>query len=158
MQIVIAALLSTLFFSNTAVAANEFYYSDLTDPPRQLIINDRGISFGGVLSPAESCSAKSDYACFSGAGFKFAVPKTVDSKSSWEFDGIAYELKRRERFPMLGQAVEVLFIEQIQGKQVFKFLFSEERGLIGFSTAGEVHRFFLLEGRCGFGAKPSCRN
>lgn len=76
----------------------------------------------------------------------------------WTFDSTAYEVKRRGEFLLLGQAMNILFIEQMNpGGASSVFLFSEERGLVGFFPDTKVPNIYLLENRCGFGAKATCR-
>ena len=149
-------LAGTLLFLSANPALAQYYYADLLNPPRQFIIYEDRIAAGGKPMPAKFCPTTSDYICFSSGGVKFAVPKTIADKRSWVFEGAAYKLKRREKFGVLGEAVDTIFIEQTFKNDVTNFLFSEERGLLGFSLVGNVPRFFLLENRCGFGAIASC--
>ncbi len=151
----VGALLTT---SSRAIASEDIYYTDFANPPQQfVIIENKGVVFGDILSPTEFCPAKSGYVCFSGGGLKFAAPKQIGQKSGWTFDGESYTVKQQVHFPILGIPVKAMFIEQNIKDGVLTYIFSEERGLLGFRLDGKSHRFFLLENKCGFGASPNCR-
>ena len=147
-----------VYIASQHVMAEDLFYSDLINPPQQLIIQDDGIVFGGMKEPIRFCSEESEYICIRSDAINFSVPKNIERKTSWEFDKAVYSIKRKERFSMLGRGVEVLFIEQIdQENKKIEFLFSEELGLIGFSPNGKINRFFLLENGCGFGGQGCIR-
>jgi len=134
----------------------QYYYADLVAPPRQVIVKQDGISAGGRTTPVRFCADDNDYICFSSDALKFAVPRNVGDRKSWTFEDAAHTIKRREKFAILGEAVNAMFIEQRVRNEVTNFVYSEERGLLGFAVTGKVNGFFVSENRCGFGAKGSC--
>jgi hypothetical protein len=144
------ALIGIFLISSNAIALDDIYYTDFTNPPRQFIIGD-------LLVPAKFCPKTSEYVCFDGGGLKFVAPKQIGQRNSWTFEGETYTVKQRVHLPILGVPVKAVFIEQAIENGAMTYIFSEERGLLGFRFDGKERRFFLLENNCGFGANPNCR-
>ena len=156
-KVTLAVVAAMLLLRAPTVLAQHYYLDLLSTLSRQLIIQKDGISAGGTLTPVKFCPANSDYKCFNGGGLKFAVPKNPSSRDSWTYDGAAYKVTRRERLQLLGEKVEIIFIEHASEGETFRFVFSNERGLVGIGLTGKAQRFFLLENRCGFASSSTCR-
>jgi hypothetical protein len=139
--------------------AFDFFYADLADSRRQLIMREDSISIRDTVAPAQYCAASSDYFCFSGGGLRFAVPKKLTANTkTWKQDGTAYRIQDRTKFSIIGVPVDVVFIERSSKGEKYVFVFSEARGIIALSIVGKTSRTFVLENPCGFGASADCRN
>ncbi len=146
--------LMIFWMSASCALGAPIYYADLMDPPRQLIFDRDKISALGISSPLKICEPEEEFICFDGGGLRFAVPKMVRQKKSWIFAGQRYSIHKIERFSMVGSEVEVIFIKKPNDSVTY--LYSEDRGVIGFGVIGKRPRFFLLENKCGFGAPLRC--
>lgn len=154
MQVKTFIFLIALWMSAACAFGMPIYYADLMNPPRQMIFDGDKISAFGVNSSLKVCPPEDDFLCFDGGGLKFAVPKMVLKKKNWMFSGQMYYVQKSERFSIFGLEVDVMFIKK--SNDPITYLYSEDRGVVGFGVKGRHPRFFLLENACGFGAPSTC--
>jgi len=141
----------------SSVANGEIiYYTDLFNPPTQIIFENNHVTAFDLLSPLKRCAVKSKFICFNANGLKFAIPKNPAEQQRWSYDGVTYTRKKMQKMGVLGQEVTVYFIQQ-QGKNgTLEFIYSMERGLLAFGGVFEKPKFFFLENDCGFGSPSDC--
>jgi hypothetical protein len=147
--------LFTVYCPNTFA---QYFYVDLSDSSRQIVLNGNGIAIGDILMRVKYCDKSSDYICFSSKAFKFAVLRNLGDKKYWTYDGATYKASRKEKLSLLGEIMEVIYIRSTTQNGAITFLYSQERGVFSFAFSGKNAHVYMLEGACGFAAKESCKN
>jgi hypothetical protein len=137
-------------------------YVDQIDQLNDIVIQ-RGpnqSSMGHVGFDAGFCDAKEPFFCFHVGTIKFAVPKdskAFTNKKSWAFDGHEYVISGTKSMNILGQQIQVFYVDSATQSIKLRFYYSAERGLIAIRGLGtEFNRLLILEERCGFAAPASC--
>jgi hypothetical protein len=119
-----------------------------------------------AVDNAMFCPNDSQFVCFYSNYYAIAIPKSIgDDQSSWEHQGVVYEVVRRGvTVSVFGETVSDLLLIRVPssatpgmrstGEQGY-FLYSRERGVVGMgfwkdSDTGE--RIYWLKGKKGFGA------
>jgi hypothetical protein len=142
--------------SLTANAEKEWRYADLsTRNAEQITISESGIGRHRRVA-AKICDPTSQFICFDAPGFRFAVPKSGPVPSEWEYGSTRFKVVGREDMAILGRPVELMWIEQMSGKDRLRFLYSRLHGLVGFQNRAKGMPLFVLENPCGFGASEKC--
>ncbi|MEF9387554.1 hypothetical protein V4890_18280 [Ralstonia solanacearum species complex bacterium KE056] len=134
-----------------------FAYRDYLNNLKLVINMEEGtLSDGHLLWPLQNCD--DNYYCIKSAVFEFSVPKKMDESPSWRLGDATYTLSGKRNVKWLGEQTTALLIKRQQGDQKIWFLYSKEKGLIGFgayeATGGMT--YFWLEGKCGFGGEQRC--
>ena len=157
-----------------SISAAEYIYNDFDfeELPQRLIIDEvEGTGsigafdkhFGGYV-----CKIDEDFLCFVSWSWQFAIPKDYKPSkiSSWSYDEREYKLEKSgHKIIVFGEelVVDVIsskynFLDEAKG--TYFFYYSQDRGIIGFGNRAQgsnSSRYFLLQGRCGFGAKATCK-
>jgi len=138
-------------------SAQSFEYLSLSNSNRIITIQAEPafVAAGDRASIAVMCKPVEGFVCVESDWFNFAIPlKKSQQQGQWTFKGYAYHILATEKVRILGNEYKALRIESIQGDKKFTYIYSNERGLIGFSAAfdGEVATFISARS-AGFGAQ-----
>jgi hypothetical protein len=108
---------------------------------------------GDVASKLLPCP--DHFKCLAGGPIRFAIPDSP--RQEWEAFDQHFEIVAPRTVRILGEEVRATLIRSTHPKIEVLYLYSEDRGLLGFGKGGEpVGNFLWLEGKCGFAAK-NCR-
>jgi hypothetical protein len=100
----------------------------------------------------ELYACPSAFECLAGGPMRFSIPNSSNTK--WEAFGEQFEVIGSRSIRMFGQEVSANLIMSTQPAGQTYYLYSKDRGLLGFGAAGiKDAPFFWLEGRCGFAAR-----
>lgn len=113
--------------------------------PKNLVGSDGHLSFGMRGCP-------SGYVCLTGP-VQFYLPKDWKSRSSWEVDGLRFDMKGEWDFRILGRDLRGHVI--VTRYEIFDlwYLFSERDGLLAISSHSPSRStFYWLTSTCGVGA------
>ena len=156
------------------ISASEYLYHnlDFEEEPSRLVIDelDNTGSIGAYDKKFSGyvCGDDSEYLCFISITWQFVIPKNLDAKQSktWEYEGRKYQLEESDyKIVIFGSEyiVDVItarfnVLNEVRGVQ--HVYYSKERGImaIGLRTDEEDWtNMYFLQGKCGFGAKDSCK-
>lgn len=156
-RLTVALCISVALLLAGCEPSGKFSYRDYVNDVSVVIDMAGGTLSDGHMSwPMKTCDER--YYCIQSPVFEFAVPKKLADTSSWRLADSTYTIDGKRTVRLVGEEVQALLIEQQQGDRQNWFLYSEDKGLIGFganqSAAGTT--FFWLEEKCGFGGEQRC--
>jgi hypothetical protein len=97
-----------------------------------------------------ACADK--FECLAGGPIRFTIPNT--RQEHWDAFGNHFEIVGSRTERMLGQQLSVKLIKATQPAGQTLYVYSPERGLLGFGVLGLTDApFFWLEEHCGFAAR-----
>ena len=145
------------FFTTTAFANDEWIYANIANPKApQITLSTTGIG-GHLRVPTTICRTDEEFICFYAKGFNFALPRSSSLMSEWRFKGVTFVVRGKQSLAIIGQPVDVVWVEQKTGRNPMRFLYSEVRGLVAFQLLAKGSPMYLLEGACGFAASVACQ-
>lgn len=119
----------------------------------EIDMNNHRFSSRDLGGNAEFCEKLDPYICIKSENFNFSVPRTRSAHvTHWTSRGSAYKLKESGVVVIFGQALKVSTIESSQNGIAFRFLYSNEHGLVAFSAKAQSEEStFISKTRLGFG-------
>ena len=140
--------------------AEQWVYRNPLDRVTIIRIQTNPNRFGiqDVLVKAKFCAKKSKYTCINSKVFKFAIPKFISkSRKSWTKNRITYDLVEIREINFFGIRDSVYIIDDRIKAEEIRFIYSRNRGLIGFGGYSKKYKnIFLIDSKCGFGAPMRC--
>lgn len=149
-------LLSALLLAECEPSGKFAYRDSINELNLSINLREGTLSDGHMSWPLNNCDTS--YYCIQSAVFAFAVPKNLADSPSWHLGDATYTLSGKRSVRLLGEEVSALLIKQQQGDKQNWFLYSKDKGLIGFGAyqITGAATFFWLEGKCGFGGELRC--
>jgi hypothetical protein len=158
-------LLFTLFVASAGAMAengdsDSFRYASLF--PRSTIEldrkNDQIVLDGHSVSGASACPSSSKFHCFGVPSSLFVFPRSgISEQSAWEYDGHKFNVQRKVKGQVLGRRYSAFLVKSQRNDDGYWYLYSPVDGLLAFGLKNATtSSAFILEGRCGFGAKKGC--
>ena len=156
MKVFLFALIALL---SGPVIARDWVFANLTDPKEgQIIISNDG---GGARTKVlvRLCGETEEFHCIDSDVLKFAVPKVLKGRASWEYSGTTYRIYKRDTLSLLGRPMSLIYIDNVaSGEKQMRYLYSTTQGLIGFLVRdNKVRPTYILENGCGIGASKECK-
>jgi hypothetical protein len=89
--------------------------------------------------------------CLAGGPIRFTIP--TSSLQKWDAFGEHFEIVEARDIRMFGHHISATFIKATQSAGKTLYIYSKQRGLLGFGAMGVADApFFWLEEQCGFAA------
>lgn len=164
MKIIILTISFLLILSSgMARGAYEIYsYRDPVFPDKRISIDVTGGQFliADVAVKFMECDKKKYAICLKTKAFSFLIPKKFkEGQKTWSDDEIKYAIESIGMHHILGWSGDLMRIRSDGKDGSTYFLYSKSTGLIAISFVDAktgMHATYLLDGKCGFGAEPSC--
>lgn len=137
-------------------AAQSFEYANVLNSKHLVTIQMTPalVASGDRASDARFCKTVDGFVCVNSDWFSVAFPSgNAALPERWEQGGREYRLVGREKLVLLGVRRDVLHIESVHKGQKYRYLYSREHGLVGFSAEIDGQPVtFMSQRAIGFGA------
>jgi len=150
-------LLYFLLLASLSQAEEEWIYTTLTENrDHQVYLTSKNV-LQHIIIERKPCENEIDFYCYEVEGFSlFAIPKKLDHQKQWINGESSYKIKKQDFFNLLGQRMELTWIERELNSETLVFLYSKKRGVVAFFNENPKGPLFLLQNYCGFAADSTC--
>ncbi|MDP5211202.1 hypothetical protein [Microbulbifer sp. 2205BS26-8] len=137
---------------SVADESKKYTYANSFEPKYYVVLDelDSQIQFLDMISPAEYCGRDKMFYCVSSKQFLFAIPRFgYKNKKEWGFAGSKFLYEDERNIKIFGHTYVVSVIKSANNGIEATFLYSEERGLLGFKIQDVIEKgsktFYLVD-------------